>query len=211
MKPPLPSSNDGIAALGDTNVPSLSALIAPFLAFAFLHKKYRKSDFVVQIIMVIGLYLLCTKGGLSQFGAGEICALLAATLSAGALVFGRESLQLIHTSTLTFVQILFTAIMCTLLGLFTHSFGQLGTMFTMKNIAILIYASIFSTLGGFLLQNGALKHIAAKLVAMLQCLYPVVAAIVAFLVLGEQLSLLGYTGAAMIIGCVLFSCSMKKE
>lgn len=67
--------------------------------------------------MLIGLYLLYFKGGLGQFGLGEVLTLIAATLVAGSLVFGKSALQHISAKTLSFVQtvlaLFFCGVLCT--------------------------------------------------------------------------------------------------
>ena len=55
----------------------------------------------------------------------------------------------------------------------------------------------------YLLQNVALMHIPAKQVGIVQCLYPIATAAIAFIVLGEKLSWMGILGAIIITVCVL--------
>ena len=70
-------------------------------------------------------------------------------------------------------------------------------------ILYLLYAAIGCTIVGYLLQNVALVHISAKQVGIVQCLYPIATAFVAYFVLGEKLYLLGILGAVIITACVL--------
>ena len=66
---------------------SMSVIITPALAFFAFKKKYRWQQLLAQILVLPGIYLLCVRGGLSGFGAGEVVALTASCLTAGALVF----------------------------------------------------------------------------------------------------------------------------
>lgn len=105
------------AATNMSFIRSLSALIVPILAFVCLKQKYEKKEPFLQMAMLIGLYLLCAKGGLGQFGLGEVLTLIAATLVAGSLVFGKSALQHISAKTLSFVQtvlaLFFCGVLCT--------------------------------------------------------------------------------------------------
>lgn len=180
---------------------SLSALIVPILSALCFKNKYEKKEVILQIFILLGLYLLCAKGGLTRFGAGEAYALLAAALVAGALVFGQQTLHHISAVTLSFVQSSMSLIVCGVIGGMTHSVRLEGIL-NIQILLSLIYAAVCCTIGGYLLQNVALQHITSKSVGMLQCLYPIVTAVTAFLILGERLSVLGMTGAALIIICV---------
>ena len=65
---------------------SLSSLIVPILALVFYKQKFKKSEPILMLCILIGLYLLCAKWGLSGFGLGEVLTFTAATLVAGSLV-----------------------------------------------------------------------------------------------------------------------------
>lgn len=188
---------------------SLSALFAPALVCIVLKKRYTLRDLVLQAAVLLGLYLLCAKGGLSGFGAGEALALLAALTAAGALVFGQQALGAVGAITLTFVQSAVAIVICGAMGAFTHSFSNLAPP-SLPVVAALCYAAAFGTVGGCLLQNIALGHISAKLVGMTQSLYPIIVAAVAFVLLGERLSLMGIVGAAIIAACVFLESFLKE-
>lgn len=182
---------------------SLSALIAPLLAFAFFRQRYRKKDIFLQLFMLLGLYLLCAKGGLGRFGLGEVFALIAATLVAGSLVFGKTALEHISAKSLSFVQTALAVVFCGIAVIMSGSMHEVLLAGSLRMILYLFYASIGCTIIGYLLQNVALVHISAKQVGIVQCLYPIATALVAYFVLGEKLSLLGVIGAVIITVCVI--------
>ena len=72
---------------------SLSTMMTPLLALAFYRRKFGKKHIPVQLLVLVGLYLLCGLGGLSGFGLGEVFSLLSALLLAGALIFGEHALD----------------------------------------------------------------------------------------------------------------------
>ena len=182
---------------------SLSALIAPLLALIFYRQRYGKKEPFLQLAMLVGLYLLCAKGGLGGFGLGEVLALIAATLVAGSLVFGASALEHISAKTLSFVQTVLAVVFCGITALVTRSLGDIRFAAEPGMLLYLLYAAVGCTIGGYMLQNVALKHITAKQVGIAQCLYPIATALTAFLFLGERLSPAGILGAAIITICVL--------
>lgn len=182
---------------------SLSALIVPLLALLFCRQACRKRDLLLQGLMLVGLYLLCARGGLGRFGLGEVFALTAATLVAGSLVFGKETLRFVSAKTLSFVQTLLAVLFCGCAAAAAGSLGDAALAGRPELLAALLYAAVGCTIAGYLLQNVALKHISAQQIGIVQCLYPIATALLAFAVLGEALSPAGILGAAIITGCVL--------
>lgn len=82
-------------------------------------------------------------------------------------------------------------------------FGEINSMMNMQIILILCYAAIGCTIGGYMLQNIALRHISAKQVGVAQCFYPIATAVFAFVMLNEKLSIPGIIGAIIITVCVV--------
>ena len=148
--------------------------------------------------------MLCAKGGLGHFGPGEVFALIAAILVAGSLVFGKTALDHVSAKTLSFVQTGLAVVFCGIAMLISGSMQEVLLAGSLRMFLYLLYAAIGCTILGYLLQNVALEHISAKQVGIVQCLYPIATALVAYFVLGEKLSLLGVIGAGIITVCVLF-------
>ena len=88
---------------------SLSVVITPVFAFLFFKNRFRWQHLLIQILVIPGLYLLCVQGGLSGFGAGEILALAAAALMAGALVFTKSYIETVDPASMTPQQVLRSA------------------------------------------------------------------------------------------------------
>ena len=190
---------------------SLSALIAPLLLVIFYKQKYHFKTAMVHVLLVIGLYLLCAQGSLSQFGIGEILAFLSATLVAASLVFGKEALQHISAVTLSWTQAFAAGIMCFLVGITQDVFGSTNWNAFQQPIVFgtLIYAALLVTVGGYLLQNVALNYISPKLVGVLQCIYPIVGAIAAYFLLDEKMTIAGIIGSVIIIICICLESIME--
>jgi len=181
---------------------SLCTVMTPLLVLLLFRRKYSWKHIPIQILVVLGLYLLCGLGGLSGFGAGEMLSLLTALLLAGSLVLGQESLSRVDPLTLSAVQTATAAVMGTACAfLFDGGWTSLSAA-TPRIWGIIVYLAIACTVGGFLLQNAALTAVSARTVALVQSICPVMTALFSFFLLGERLSAPGLLGAGIIVACV---------
>lgn len=181
---------------------SLPVIFAPILALLIYKVKYRLIHIPVQIVVVIGLYLLCFDGEKLVFGKGEITALITAISIAGALVFGEESLKQLDAVALSAVQAGITALISLPCALIIEN-TEILVHVTIPAWLVVLYLAIFCTNIAYMLQNSALKYISASTVSMLQCTQPILTAIISYLLLREKLSTLGIIGAAIIIVCII--------
>lgn len=181
---------------------SLSTVMTPVLALAVFRTRYRWQHIPIQLLIVVGLYLLCGRGGLSGFGWGEALTLLSALLMAGALVFGRRALKRVDAVTLSAVQTGMSALVATVCA--WGFFGGWHLEAATPSVwAVIVYLAVCCTLTGYLLQNGALEKLPARTVALLQCTCPVMTALFSYWILGERLSAAGIAGAVVILLCVM--------
>ncbi|HPY55881.1 MAG TPA: DMT family transporter [Sedimentibacter sp.] len=181
---------------------SLPVIFAPILALLIYKVKYRLIHIPVQIVVVIGLYLLCFDGEKLVFGKGEITALITAISIAGALVFGEESLKQLDAVAVSAVQAGITALISLPCALIFEN-TEILVHVTIPAWLVVLYLAIFCTNIAYMLQNSALKYISASTVSMLQCTQPILTAIISYLLLREKLSTLGIIGAAIIIVCII--------
>lgn len=184
---------------------SLSAIMVPILLCIFFKRKYTVFDFVLQTTLVIGLYLLCAKGGLSGFGLGEILAVGSSLLIAINLVWGKKALSYVSTTTLTTAQMIFGFVFVTFYGLVTTAIqnSNYQNFLMPKVILILLFNALVGTVGGYTIQNVALNHISSKVVGIVQSFYPVATFLIAHFLLGESLTGIGLVGAFLIVSCVV--------
>ena len=183
---------------------SMSVIITPVFAFLMFGRRYSLKQIALQILVLPGIYLLCVRGGLSGFGRGEVVALLAAALMAGALVFSHRYLDEVDPVSMTALQGGCSA----LLALGGCAFVEKGVDMSgadAKVWAIILYLAIACTLLGYLMQNLALTKISERAVSLLQSLCPVMTALFSFILLGEKLSAAGVAGAAIILACITAS------
>lgn len=190
-----------------------SCIMAPILLCIFSHRKYTLFDLVLQSSLLVGLYLLCAKGGLDKFGAGEILAFLAAILVACTLVYGSDAVKHVSPRTLSAVQMMFGLIISIPYGLITKQYAQtdFSLYLTWNVMGPVLFNGIVGTCVVYSLQNISLAHVSPKIVGIFQSAYPVFAALVAFIVLGERLSGAGLIGVTIILACVLVQGLINED
>lgn len=187
---------------------SLSIVITPAFAFLVYRTSYKWQHIVLQILVLPGMYLLCVRGGLSGVGTGEVIAVVAAFMSAGALVLSKRYLDTVDPVSMTSLMAGCSAVIALLGSLVSESGIRLETT-TPQAWAIILYLAIACTLLGYLMQNLALTRISDRSVALIQSLCPVMTAVFAFFLLGETLSPAGMAGAGIIVACVALASSIN--
>ena len=180
---------------------SLSIVITPAFAFLIYRTSYKWQHIVLQILVLPGMYLLCVRGGLSGAGSGEAVALVAAFMSAGALVFSKRYLDMVDPVSMTALMAGCSAGIALIGSLIIEGGIRLETT-TPQAWSIILYLAIACTFLGYLMQNLALTRISDRSVALIQSLCPVMTAVFSFFLLGETLSTAGMAGAGIIVASV---------
>ena len=182
---------------------SMSVIFTPALAFLIFRKRYTWQQLLAQILVLPGIYLLCVKGGLSGFGAGEVIALTAAMLAATTLVLSGKYLEQVDPLSLTVLMGGCSALLA-FIGCVIFEGARIDMSAADGKVwAIILYLAIMCTFLGYLMQNLALTGISERSVSLIQSLCPVMTAIFSLIILGERLSTAGIIGAAIIIMCSL--------
>ena len=188
---------------------SLSIVITPAFAFLLYRTSYKWQHIVLQILVLPGMYLLCVRGGLSGFGTGEAVALVAAFMSAGALVFSKRYLDMVDPVSMTALMAGCSAFIALIGSLIFEGGIRLETT-TPQSWAIILYLAIACTFLGYLMQNLALTRISDRSVALIQSLCPVMTAVFSFFLLGETLSPAGMAGAGIIVAGVALASIISQ-
>ncbi len=188
---------------------SLSVVITPAFAFMLYKNRYRWQHILIQVLVLPGMYLLCIRGGLSGFGLGEVFALLAAALMAGALVFSKNYLDTVDPVSMTALQAACSAVLAFAGSLMVDGGLQLEKTTPLAWL-IIVYLAVLCTFLGYLMQNLALTRIDGRTVSLIQCVCPVMTAVFSFIMLGEHLSVAGVMGAIIIIGCIAAGAIVKE-
>lgn len=189
---------------------SLPVIFAPLLAIIILKQKYDFRYLPLQIVVIVGLYLLCSNEGGITLNKGDILALITAIALSGSLVFGKKSLESIDAVTISATQAGVTAFMSLICALVFDDFS------IVPNIApvawgVIAYLALTCTCIAYLLQNSALTYLSSSTVSMLQCTQPILTAICSFIILGERMSIRGILGGLIIIGSILIANLLETK
>lgn len=211
-------SNSALKYTTVSNVSFLRAttpIIAASMLMFFFNRKVTWRDCLTFLVLIAGMYLISTQRGLSfaeGFGTGEILSLICSTTMAGSLVFGKDALKYISPYTLTCLQCFASLIFCLLMGSLDESLAHTPWQLMGEAHIFLpmLYLALPCSVGGLLLQNSALKYINSKMISVIQCLYPIVASITAYIVIGEASTLIGIFGCGLVLLSVIMECFNRE-
>lgn len=181
---------------------SLPVIFTPLLAIFILRQKYDFRNLPLQIIVVIGLYLLCSNDGGLLLNKGDIFALITAIALSGALVFGKKSLESLDAVTISAAQAGVTALMSIVCVLLFDDFSIVPSI-APAAWGVIIYLALTCTCIAYVLQNLALIRLSSNTVSMLQCTQPILTAVCSFIILRETMSFRGILGGVIIISAIL--------
>jgi drug/metabolite transporter (DMT)-like permease len=136
----------------------------------------------------------------------EFCAMICA---AGYTIVARYLVDKFSAIFITAVQAFIGTIF--FLPLFIYEYSTTTMNFTATAMAWIFYLGIVVTLGGYGLYNFALTKIDASKAAMFIYLIPVFTLILAFLILGEQLSMSEFIASGTILLGIVFSQLQFKK
>ena len=188
---------------------SLPVLFAPLLFALVFRRPYAWRHLPVQLVTIVGLFLLCCNTGSFSFGPGEALALLDALCLAGVLVFGEKAIAQMDVLSVTGVQIGVTMIL-SLAGALIFDHTSVLAAAKPEAWLVVLYLAGVCTIAAYLLQNKAVEHLSASTVSMLQCTQPILTALVAYFLLGETLNGLGLLGAGLILICLFIDSRIPQ-
>ena len=188
---------------------SLPVLFAPLLFSLVFRRSYAWRHLPVQLVTIVGLFLLCCNTGSFSFGPGEALALLDALCLAGVLVFGEKAIAQMDVLSVTGVQIGVTMIL-SLAGALIFDHTSVLAAAKPEAWLVVLYLAGVCTIAAYLLQNKAVAHLSASTVSMLQCTQPILTALVAYFLLGETLNGLGLLGAGLILICLFIDSRIPQ-
>ena len=182
---------------------SLPVLFTPPLESLVLKKPYALRRLPVQLVLTVGLFLLCCGDSGFSFGVGEALGLFNALCIAGILVFGERAMKTVDAAVLSSLQAFVTFGISIVGALLFDDFSVLPGV-QWEAWAVVLYLALGCTVLAYLLQNYAVAHLSAGTVSMLQCTQPILTALISFLLLGETLSLPAFLGGGLILAALLF-------
>ncbi len=194
-------------------ITSLMPLITAMAAGYFLKEIISKQLIFGSLIAMIGAVWLSVQATTSVSAPnpmlGNFLELCAMFCGAGYTIVARYLTEKYSALFITAIQAFIGAVFFFPFFLYENITREMN--FTFEAMSWVLYLGVVVTLGGYGLYNFALTKIEASKAAMFINLIPVFTLILAFLILGEQLSSQGLIASATIlIGVALSQVSIKK-
>ena len=169
--------------------------------FSLPQKALLTGNIVGVVCSAAGIFLLSSPDG-GGFSQGDAMTLAAAALFAIYIVYLDTSSRNVETMPLTFIVFLTCGVAGGLGALLTE---EIRIVFGIDFYLPLAYLTIFATVIALGVQNRFQADTTPTRAAVIFSLEPVIAAVFAFLVRGEQLGPVGVAGGAIIFGGLILS------
>jgi drug/metabolite transporter (DMT)-like permease len=182
-------------------ITGMMVVIVPIMQIAVEHRPPKIGNIVGIAVVVAGLWFLTSPAG-GSFGAGDALSLVCAFFFAIYIVQLDVVSQTMSTLQLTFLQM---AAMLVLSGVSAVAFEDIRFVPTRGLLLSLAYLTVFATVITLLVQTRFQKDTTPTRAAVIFSIEPVIAAVVAALLLGEQMNAVSAVGAALILGGILLS------
>ncbi len=196
-----------VATVLNYMTPALVILISP-IAF---RTRLTLTKLGCALLALFGLVLVTgiLENGTEDMNTyGITCGILAAVFYTGLVVFNKK-LKSISSYDRTFMQLLIAGIIIAIYCLFTVDFGTLEV--DTVSIILLVIIAIFQTAVAFTLYFGSLSFLDAPTAVMYGYIEPVLSIFLSVVILHEDLGLIGWLGAALILGSTFLSEILSRR
>ncbi len=176
-------------------ITGMSVILVPVFGFFFF--KMRASwQVLVGIGFAVAGLLLLTGAHPLHWNSGDLLVLICAVAVAFHVIYTGRFAPLHNIYLLTAVQLTTVAVLALLaLPFSTFNWPSL----TVKHWEVLLYLGLFGTVFTFLMQTAMQRFTTTARTALIFAMEPVFAALFAFLVAGESLTLTGWIGGLLIV------------
>lgn len=179
----------------------LNVVLVPLLS-ALIYRQYIAHNARVGVMLAFsGLYLLCTNGNLA-LNMGDMLGVICAICVAVHIMLTARYVQSCNIYWLTTLQIGTIGLLSGLIALFSGE--QIFIWYPQIRNALLICV-LFATVFAYVTQTTMQRYISPTNTALIFCMEPVFAALAAYIVIDERLTLRGYLGAGMILSGMLLA------
>jgi drug/metabolite transporter (DMT)-like permease len=180
-------------------ITGLFVVFTPLLGALVLRQRVGRMAWAAAVASAVGLYLLSGTGGQLELRGDGLELLCALAFAAHILATGRAASHH-HVGALLAVQLGVCGLTCLAVAALA---GQLelprgGTVWS----ALLVTALVASALG-FFVQTFAQRHAPPERTALILALEPAFAGLFGWLLADDRLSLVAWSGAALILGAIV--------
>ena len=196
-------------------IAAMNPIMTTIMASIFLKEKVPKKSIGGILISFTGVALIVTNGSLEvirsmSFNIGDIYMLMAILSFSIYFIVLKGIVGRVDPMKLTFYVFFFCAVMLVPMVTYENPMEYLPNT-TSKGWGSLIYMSIFASVIAYLIQQISVKRIGPAKTSLYVNLVPLFSMIMAYFILGEQITLPKVFAGAMIISGVLITLKSKSN
>jgi len=188
-------------------ITGINVVLVPIFCIIFFRDKPQIASVIGVFLAFFGLFLL-SGGSLSKLNIGDFLVFICAIAVAFHVIFTGRYAPKNNIYLLTAVQLSTTAILSIIFAFFS---SNLLVELTFNIFLVLVYLALFGTVFTFLMQTAMQRFTTATRTALVFSMEPVFAALFAYLIAGETLSVMGWTGGIFILaGMIVAELNWKQ-
>jgi drug/metabolite transporter (DMT)-like permease len=183
-------------------ITSLSVLLVPLLGYVLYRHRPKPQTIAGVVLATIGLFLLLAHLAEFEMSLGELLTLICAIMFGLQILFLGRFVATGDYRQLMLLQMLGSAILCSVaIPIFEKPFVHWNS----NLVWALILTSLFATAFAFYVQARAQRLTTANRTALILSLEPFFAALFAFWILGQVLTIREWAGGILVLAGVLVS------
>ena len=187
----------------------LYMVIVPFLNFAVYRKNVRIMEWLAAVVATAGLFLLSVPDGFGSVNFGDVMVIACAFFWAVHILAIDKFSASVSPLKFSVVQFATCSLLSGIVAVFTEDFSVSGVY---VNFWPILYTGILSTGAGYTFQVLGQRDANPNFASIVLASEGVYAAIAGAIFLGEQLTLKGYAGCAlMFLGTILSQVQPKNH
>jgi len=190
-------------------ITGLSVVLVPVISYLFIKEKINRNSVVGVIFAVIGLWFLNYDSNFS-FNFGDFLVLLGAVSFAMHIISVGLYAKKVDYIPLVIVQLATVFVLCLLMAIIFEG-PALHLSYSFNIWWIIILTGVFATALAFYMQNRFQRYSTATKTAIIFSGEPIFAAVFAYLLLGEKVGLIAWSGGLLIIFGMIVSQSKFKS
>ncbi|GAB4112409.1 MAG: DMT family transporter [Candidatus Caldatribacteriota bacterium] len=184
-------------------ITGLSVVLVPLFSFFFFKEKIQRNSTMGVILAFFGLWLLNYNNSLS-FNLGDFLVLICAISFAFHIISVGLYTKRLDYILLVILQLFTVFSLSTIFSLFLEG-SALFNYYSYKVWWAIILTAVFATSLAFYMQNRFQQYSTATKTAIIFSGEPIFAAIFAYLLLGEKISLIAWVGGLLIFGGMIIA------
>jgi len=190
-------------------ITGLSVVLVPIISYFFIKEKINRNSVIGVIFAVIGLWFLNYNSSFN-FNLGDFLVLLGAISFAMHIISVGLYTKKMDYVPLVIVQLATVFVLCLLMAIIFER-PALHLSYSSHVWWAIILTGVFATALAFYMQNRFQRYSTATKTAIIFSGEPIFAAVFAYLLLGEKVGLIAWTGGLLIIFGMIVSQSTFKS